>query len=91
MTPLAASLIFIIITIIVSIFRHLIFQTSASSGDDTNISLTKLHTLTIPQQIDSKLSFNSLYQAFYKPHESKDQTPSLPYNSYVLKKAILNN
>jgi hypothetical protein len=68
MTPLAASLIFIIIAIVVSVFRHLIFHTSSiNSGDDSNIALTKLHTLTIPQPSDNKLSYNSLYEAYFKP------------------------
>lgn len=92
MTPFAASLIFIIIAIVVSIFRQLIFHTSSiNAGDDSNIGLTKLHTLTIPHPTDNKYSYNSLYEAYFKPQEKREPSPPLPYNSYVLKKAILNN
>ena len=50
MRPLAASLVFIIIAMIVGVFRQVLFNNSSSSGDDSNIALTKIHTLTVPQQ-----------------------------------------
>jgi ADP-ribosylglycohydrolase len=61
MRPLAASLVFIIIAMIVGVFRQLLFTNTGSASDDSNIALTKIHTLTVAQHSDSKLSFNSLY------------------------------
>jgi len=66
MRPLAASLVFIIIAMIVGVFRQLLFTNSGNNSDDSNIGLTKLHTLTVTQHSDSKYSFNSLYEALYK-------------------------
>ena len=68
MSPLVASLIFVIIAILVSTFRHIFFQPpSMNAGDDINVSLTKLHTITIQQHPKNKAPYNSLYEAFYKP------------------------
>jgi hypothetical protein len=68
MSPLAASLVFVFIAIAVSIFRHIFFQPpSLNAGDDINVSLTKLHTITIQQHLKNKTPYNSLYEAFYKP------------------------
>lgn len=62
MSPLGASIIFVIIAIVVSFFKHFFFQSpSLNAGDDINISLTKLHTITIQQQQKSKTPYNSLY------------------------------
>ena len=61
MRPLAASLVFIIIAMIVGVFRQLLFNNTNHSGDDSNIGLTKIHTLTVPQQTDQKFTYNSLY------------------------------
>ena len=49
MRPLAASLVFIVIAMIVGVFRQVLFSNSGTSGDDSNIALTKLHTLTVTQ------------------------------------------
>ena len=61
MRPLAASLVFIVIAMIVGVFRQLLFTNTGSNSDDSNIALTKLHTLTVSQHTDSKFSYNSLY------------------------------
>lgn len=62
MSPLAASLIFVIIAIVVSIFRNIFFQNpSLNAGDDTNISLAKLHSVTIQHQQKNKIPYNSLF------------------------------
>ena len=68
MRPLAASIVFIIIAMIVGVFRQVLFSsTSGSSGDDSNIALNKIHTLTVTQQSEQRFAYNSLYEAFYKP------------------------
>jgi len=67
MTPLGASLIFVFISVLVSLFRHLFFHSSSlNPSDDSNISLTKLHTLTIAQMNPPKKAYNSLYEAYFK-------------------------
>jgi hypothetical protein len=92
MRPLAASLIFIIIAMIVGVFRQVLFNsTSSNAGDDSNIALTKIHTLTVTQPFDKGFTYNSLYEAIYQPAETKEEPSVLPYNSFALKKAILNN
>ena len=68
MSPLAASLVFVIIAIVVSIVRHVFFQgPTLNAGDDINISLTKLHTITLQQHQKNKNPYNSLYEAYYRP------------------------
>lgn len=92
MTPLGASLIFVFISVLVSLFRHIFFHSSSlNANDDSNISLIKLHTLTTNQNNPQKRPYNSLYEAYFKPEPLKPPQPPLPYNSYALKKAILNN
>jgi hypothetical protein len=92
MTPLGASLIFVSISILVSLFRHLFFHTSSINGnDDSNISLQKLHTITITQASLHKQPYNSLYEAYFKPQIPKQVNSPLPYSSFAFKKAILNN
>ena len=91
MRPLAASLVFIVIAMIVGVFRQLLFNNTGSTSDDSNIAVTKLHTLTVAQHTDNKFSYNSLYEAFYKSEQKKEEPLPLPYNSFVLKKSILNN
>jgi hypothetical protein len=62
MTPLGASLIFVFISILVSLFRHLFFHSSSINGsDDSNIAFTKLHTITITQNVQQRQPYNSLY------------------------------
>jgi hypothetical protein len=93
MTPLGASLIFVFISILVSLFRHLFFQNSSSinGNDDSNISFTKLHTITITQSVQQRQPYNSLYEAYFKPQIPKQFQTSLPYSSFAFKKSILNN
>lgn len=92
MTPLQASLIFVFISILVSIFRHLFLHSpSLNNSEDSNISLTRIHTLTVAQSSSPKGAYNSLYEAYFKPIDTKPVQPQLPYNSFALKKAILNN
>ena len=67
MRPLAATMVFIVIAMIVGVFRQVIFNSSNASGDDSNIGLTKLHTLTVTQPSENKFTYNSLYEALYKP------------------------
>ena len=50
MRPLAASIVFMIIAMIVGVFRQVLFNsTIKDSGDDSHIGLTKINTLTISQ------------------------------------------
>ena len=69
MTPLIASLIFVLISVVVSIFRHLFLSTSHGHNDDSNISLTKIHTLTVPHRNTESFVYNSLYELYYKPQQ----------------------
>ena len=72
MTPLGASLIFVFISILVSLFRHLFFHSSSINGnDDSNITITKLHTITITQNVQQRQPYNSLYEAYFKPQIPK--------------------
>ena len=61
MTPLGASLIFVFISIVVSVFRHFFLSTNSSQNDDSNISITKIHTLTVPFTSPDVQVYNSLY------------------------------
>jgi len=92
MTPLGASLAFVLISVIVSLFRQFFWNSSSlNANDDSSISLLKLHTLTINQNAPQKRPYNSLYEAYFKPDISNQVKSNLPYNSYALKRTILNN
>ena len=64
MTPLGASLIFVFISIIVSIFRHLFLSNNNNQNDDSNILFTKIHTLTVPNRKADNVAYNSLYELY---------------------------
>jgi hypothetical protein len=50
-----------------------------------------LHTLTIHQAVPQKRPYNSLYEAYYKPAHPSQVQSNVPYNSYALKRTVLNN
>ena len=91
MTPLSASLIFVFISLLVSLFRHVFVSSAIGGNDDSNISITRMHTVAAGSNNETPRAYNSLYEAYMKPEIGRVQPPPLPHTSFALKKAVLNS
>ena len=72
MTPLGASLLFIVISILISTIKNFFFPSSSpTTNEESSIELRKLYTITGKHPSRQNKSYSSFYEAYHKFHLSE--------------------